>query len=112
MNYRPFARTGVKVSPLCLGVMNFGGRGADEDSERIFDMALAAGINFFDTANVYSDGASERMLGRLVAERQVPRQGGHSHEGALSHGRRPQRPREQPAAPAEGVRCVSQAAWH
>ncbi len=71
MDYRPFARTGVKVSPLCLGVMNFGGRGADEDSEHIFDMALAAGINFFDTADAYSDGASERMLGRLVAERQV-----------------------------------------
>ncbi len=71
MDYRSFGRTGVKVSPLCLGVMNFGGRGTDEDSERIFDMALAAGINFFDTADAYSDGASERLLGRFVAERRV-----------------------------------------
>ena len=71
MNYRPFARTGVKVSPLCFGVMNFGGRSTDEESERMFDMALEAGINFFDVANSYNQGGSEIMLGRLMAERGV-----------------------------------------
>jgi len=71
MNYRPFARTGVKVSPLCLGVMNFGGRSTDEESERMFDMALDAGIIFFDAANSYNEGGSEIMLGCLIAERGV-----------------------------------------
>lgn len=69
MDYRPFARTGIFVSPLCLGVMNFGGRGTDDDSEQIFDMAIEAGINFFDTANGYNDGRSEALLGRFIAAR-------------------------------------------
>ncbi|RME80400.1 MAG: aldo/keto reductase [Caldilineae bacterium] len=71
MEYRLFGRTGMRVSPLCLGVMNFGGRSSDEEAEQMFDMALEAGINFFDTADVYNEGRSEQLLGRLVAERRV-----------------------------------------
>jgi aryl-alcohol dehydrogenase-like predicted oxidoreductase len=69
MNYRPFARTGVKVSPLCLGAMMFGGWGnADhDDSIRIIHRALDAGINFIDTADVYSRGESEQIVGKALA---------------------------------------------
>src|SRR5689334_80430 len=67
MEYRPLGRTGVRVSPLCLGCMNFGW-GADEDeSRRIIDAALDAGINFLDTANVYARGVSEEFTGRALA---------------------------------------------
>ncbi len=71
MEYRLFGRTGLRVSPLCLGIMNFGGRTSDEDAATMFDMALDAGINFIDTANVYNDGRSEALLGKLLRERKV-----------------------------------------
>jgi aryl-alcohol dehydrogenase-like predicted oxidoreductase len=58
MDYRLFGRTGVKVSPLCLGTMNFGGVTNEADSIAIIHAALDAGINFVDTANVYNDGQS------------------------------------------------------
>ncbi|MEY4751273.1 MAG: hypothetical protein RIQ60_3487 [Pseudomonadota bacterium] len=74
MRYRKFGRTGLDVSCLCLGCMSFGepGRGGhpwtlDEAASRpILHRALDAGINFFDTANVYSDGSSEEILGRVL----------------------------------------------
>lgn len=58
MDYRKLGRTGFKVSPLCLGAMMFGERGNRDhaDCVRIIHRALDAGINFIDTANVYSDG--------------------------------------------------------
>ncbi|HEX2109377.1 MAG TPA: aldo/keto reductase, partial [Rubrobacteraceae bacterium] len=61
MEYRNLGRTGVKVSKLCLGCMMFGGRTGEEDSFGIIDRAIDAGINFLDTANVYSLGASEEV---------------------------------------------------
>ncbi len=64
MQYRPLGRTGVQVSALCLGAMNFGATADEPDSLRIIEAALAAGINFIDTANAYSNGESERILGR------------------------------------------------
>jgi aryl-alcohol dehydrogenase-like predicted oxidoreductase len=68
MDYRPLGRAGIKVSPLCLGNMNFGG-GADEGVSRsIMDHALDKGINFFDTANTYSDGTSEEIVGRALRD--------------------------------------------
>lgn len=75
MEYVPLGRTGLKVSRLCLGCMTYGepGRGTHEwtlpeDEARPFiKSALAAGINFFDTANVYSHGSSEEILGRAIA---------------------------------------------
>src|SRR6478609_5015824 len=71
MQNRILGRTGVSVSPLCLGTMMFGPWGnADEtDSIRIIHRALDAGINFVDTADVYSAGESERIVGKALAGR-------------------------------------------
>ncbi len=71
MQNRMLGRTGVSVSPLCLGTMMFGPWGnADEtDSIRIIHRALDAGINFVDTADVYSAGESERIVGKALAGR-------------------------------------------
>src|SRR5437764_5063553 len=71
MEYRPFGRTGVKVSPLCLGAMMFGawGNPDHDDSIRIIHAALDAGINFIDTADVYSRGESEEIVGKALAGR-------------------------------------------
>jgi aryl-alcohol dehydrogenase-like predicted oxidoreductase len=76
MDYVRFGRTGLEVSRICLGCMSYGvpERGShpwtlDEESSRPFiKKALEAGINFFDTANVYSDGTSEDILGRALKD--------------------------------------------
>jgi aryl-alcohol dehydrogenase-like predicted oxidoreductase len=69
MEYRTLGTTGVKVSPLCLGAMMFGawGNTDHEDSARIIHRALDAGINFIDTADVYSRGESEEIVGKALA---------------------------------------------
>ncbi len=71
MEYRPLGRTGVQVSKLCLGTMMFGAWGnADHDvSIRIIHRALDAGINFVDTADVYSGGESEEIVGKALKDR-------------------------------------------
>ena len=71
MNLRTLGNTGIKVSPLCLGAMMFGGWGNPEhdDSIRIIHRALDAGINFIDTADVYSAGESEEIVGKAIAGR-------------------------------------------
>jgi aryl-alcohol dehydrogenase-like predicted oxidoreductase len=68
MDYRNLGRSGLKVSPLCLGAMMFGGWGNPdhEDSIRIIHRALDAGINFIDTANGYSEGESEVIVGKAL----------------------------------------------
>lgn len=68
MQYRPLGRTGLHVSPLCLGTMMFGpwGNADEQDSIRVIHAALDAGINFVDTADVYSGGESERIVGRAI----------------------------------------------
>lgn len=63
MTYRSLGRTGVQVSPLCLGAMNFGNPTPEDESLRIIDAAIDGGINFIDTANVYNKGESERIVG-------------------------------------------------
>ncbi len=68
MEYRSLGRTGVMVSPLCLGAMNFGGPTDEAASVEIINRALEAGINFIDTANVYNRGESERIVGRALSE--------------------------------------------
>ena len=78
MTPRLLGRTGIRVSPLCLGCMMFGGRTSPEDSKRIIDRALDAGINFLDTANVYNDGKSEEAVGAAL------RQNGHRHHIVLA----------------------------
>jgi aryl-alcohol dehydrogenase-like predicted oxidoreductase len=69
IEYRSLGRTGLKVSPLCLGAMMFGawGNTDHEDSVRVIHRALDAGINFIDTADVYSRGESEQIVGKALA---------------------------------------------
>ncbi len=68
MEHRALGRTGVMVSPLCLGAMNFGGPTGEKDSIAIVNRAIEAGINFVDTADVYNAGESERIVGRALKE--------------------------------------------
>ncbi len=68
MDYRHLGRSGLLVSPLCLGTMNFGSHTSEHDSFAIMDRALETGINFFDTANGYGGGETERILGRWFAQ--------------------------------------------
>jgi aryl-alcohol dehydrogenase-like predicted oxidoreductase len=70
MQYRTLGRTGVKISPLCLGAMMFGewGNPDHNDSIRIIHRALDAGINFIDTADVYSHGESEEIVGKALVD--------------------------------------------
>ena len=71
MHYRKFATTGIRVSPLCLGAMMLGkwGNSSHDDSIRIIHRALDAGINFIDTADIYSAGESEEIVGKALAGR-------------------------------------------
>jgi 1-deoxyxylulose-5-phosphate synthase len=76
MEYTRLGSTGLQVSRICLGMMSFGdpARGnhpwslPEEDSRRLIEKAIAAGITFFDTANVYSDGSSEEITGRAIRD--------------------------------------------
>ena len=72
MEYRHLGRLGLRVSPLCLGTMNFGPQTSEPDSHAIMDRALELGINFFDTANVYGQrkgvGATETIVGNWFAK--------------------------------------------
>src|SRR5437868_443539 len=67
MDYRFLGRTGLRVSPLCLGTMNFGPETDEATGHHIMDLALEAGINFFDTANVYGGRETEQIIGRWFA---------------------------------------------
>ena len=71
MEFRTLGRTGVKVSPLCLGAMMFGAWGTSDHDEsiRIIHRALDAGINFIDTADVYSFGESEEIVGKALSQK-------------------------------------------
>src|SRR5512136_88666 len=72
LDYRNLGRSGLKVSPLCLGTMNFGWHTSEKDSFALMDQALEMGINFFDTANVYGwklgEGVTEQIIGRWLAQ--------------------------------------------
>jgi len=71
MEYRRLGRTALRVSPICLGTMNFGPLTSESDSHDIMDRALHHGINFFDTANRYGGtagpGTTEEIIGRWFA---------------------------------------------
>ena len=77
MNYRPLGRTGLRISELCFGTMTFGGEGfykvigstAQAQADRLVGMCLDEGINFFDTADTYSGGLSEQILGKALGAR-------------------------------------------
>src|SRR2546423_5581466 len=72
MQYTNLGRSGIKVSRLCLGTMNFGPQTIEADSHSIMDRALDLGINFFDTADVYGwkkgEGVTEQIVGRWFAK--------------------------------------------
>jgi aryl-alcohol dehydrogenase-like predicted oxidoreductase len=72
MKHVSLGRSGLKVSPLCLGTMNFGPHTTETDSFGIMDHALEIGVNFFDTADVYGwkrgEGVTESILGRWFAQ--------------------------------------------
>ncbi|TWG81781.1 aryl-alcohol dehydrogenase-like predicted oxidoreductase [Cupriavidus gilardii J11] len=83
MRYRKFGRTGLFVSELCLGTMTFGGRGEmwqkignldQREAEALIGHAIDAGINFIDTANVYSEGRSEEITGQALKNLKIPRE--------------------------------------
>lgn len=76
MDYRQLGRSGLTVSPLCLGTMMFGGPTTEPESRDIIDHARAAGINFIDTADVYNEGRSEEVTGRAIAA--------HRHDWVLA----------------------------
>ncbi|TMA38731.1 MAG: aldo/keto reductase, partial [Deltaproteobacteria bacterium] len=73
MEYACLGRTGLKVSRLCLGTMNFGPAAGESEGFAIMDRALEAGINFLDTADVYGwrtgEGVTEQIVGRWLAQR-------------------------------------------
>jgi aryl-alcohol dehydrogenase-like predicted oxidoreductase len=77
MNYRPLGNTGLRVSELCFGTMTFGGDGIykaigsteQAEADRLVGVCLDAGINFFDTADVYSAGHAEQILGKALGAR-------------------------------------------
>ncbi|WCM22657.1 aldo/keto reductase [Paraburkholderia bryophila] len=69
MDYRYLGRSALKVSPLCLGAMMFGGETDEATSTRIIDKAYDQGVNFIDTADVYHAGRSEEIVGRAIAPR-------------------------------------------
>ncbi len=66
MEYRRLGNSGLEVSPLCLGTMMFGDRTDAAASQKIVDAAFGAGFNFIDTADVYTKGASEKIVGRAI----------------------------------------------
>ncbi len=94
MQYRTLGRTGVQVSTLVLGAMNFGaiGRTTQDEATALIDAALEAGINLVDTADAYSAGESEEMVGKAIAGRRddlvlatkafLPMGEGRNHRGS------------------------------
>jgi aryl-alcohol dehydrogenase-like predicted oxidoreductase len=107
MEMRTLSRTGVKVSPLCLGAMMFGqwSNPDHDDSIRIIHAALDAGINFVDTADVYSQGESWEIVGKALA-------GGRRDDVVLAtkaHGRRVQAPEWFTGASRTRRRCEAAA---
>ena len=96
MQYTNLGRTGLKVSRLCLGTMNFGPQTSEADSHAIMDRALETGVNFFDTANRYgreiSMGFTEEIIGRWLAQGAGATDRAR-HQSLWPDGRRRQRPR-------------------
>ena len=68
MKYRYLGNTGTQVSALCMGTMTFGKEADKAESEAMFNCCRDAGVNFFDCANVYSQGRAETILGELIAD--------------------------------------------
>ena len=67
MKLRQLGRSGLKISPFTLGSMEFGSKTSEATAQKVFDMAIGHGINIIDTANCYGQGASEQLVGKLIA---------------------------------------------
>ncbi len=86
MQYVRFGSTGMKVSKLCFGCMTYGSKAwrewvlTEEESKPFYKAAFDAGINFYDTADVYSQGVSEEILGRAVKEHAAAPRGGRDRD--------------------------------
>src|SRR2546421_12761983 len=94
MEYRNLGRSGVKVSPLCLGTMNFGGPTDEPTAGRIVAKAREQGVNFIDSAGAYQGGKSERIVGRAVGNQRhawggATKVANQSREGATPGGLAP-----------------------
>ena len=116
MHYATLGRTGVRVSRLALGTMSFGGDADERASAALFARCRDAGVNLFDTADVYNSGRSEEILGRLIAP--CRDEVVLATKAYFPDGRRPQRPgdlslpprarrRGQPGAPPNGTGSTS-----
>jgi aryl-alcohol dehydrogenase (NADP+) len=95
MDYRYLGRSALKVSPLCLGAMMFGGEADEATSTRIIDKAFEQGVNFIDTADAYHGGRSEQVVGRAIAPQRdswvvATKFGYPTHPATMQH-----RPNEQ-----------------
>ena len=98
MEYRLFGRTGVNVSPICLGTDNFLDPTPEKEAVRILERALDAGINLLDTGDIYADGEGERIIGRTL------KASGRRHQVIVAtkvdHGkRRPGYTADEPSVP-------------
>jgi aryl-alcohol dehydrogenase-like predicted oxidoreductase len=69
MQYRTLGRSGVRISPICLGTMMFGGPTPEAEAISMIHAAVERGVNFLDTANMYNAGESERVVGKAIADR-------------------------------------------
>jgi aryl-alcohol dehydrogenase-like predicted oxidoreductase len=127
MRYRRLGPTGLFVSELCFGTMTFGGKGFWEaigslgaaDAESLVAASLDAGVNFFDTADVYSEGESETLLGGALASLGRPREevvvatkvrgrvGAGANQVGLSRSAHPGVDRRQPAAARSSTTSTS-----
>ena len=110
MQYRSLGRSGLKISPICLGTMMFGGPTDEATSTRIVAKAREAGINFIDTADAYNGGNSEQVVGRAISNSR--QQLGARDQARQSHGRRSQPRRAVAALGAAGGRRKPEAARH
>ena len=66
MNFRYLGNSGLRVSRICLGTMDFGGNASNATARKLVDLARASDVNFIDTADAYAGGASEKIVGKLI----------------------------------------------
>ncbi len=119
MDYRLLGNSGLKVPSLCFGTATFGGgneffkawgnSGVDE-ATRIVGLCMDAGVNFFDTADIYSDGLAESILGKAIAGKRARRS--DFHQSHLPAGLGAERRRLFPPSPHRCLRGQPQAARH
>jgi aryl-alcohol dehydrogenase-like predicted oxidoreductase len=120
MEYTKLGRTGLDVSRFCLGCMSYGGGNSghhqwslgEEESRPFIKRAPEAGINFFDTANRYSIGKSEEILGRAIRDFARLRRGRHRNQGLQPHAAAPERRRAVAQGDHVRDRREPAPAWH